>query len=1229
MSWHLPRPDSDFIIRLAGLCGTLKTERGQSMRPVAVVGIGKTPFGAFRDRDLRSLGVEAGQKCLENAGARPSEVEAFYLGNFAGPSFAGQNHLAPYIAGAMGIEGVPATRLEAACASGGSAFFHAFSSVAAGLYDVVLVTGVEKMTSQPTPRVSEILAGAGDLAGEIKAGATFAALFAMIARRHMHQYGTTREQMAAVAVKNHANAFMNPYAHMRKLITLEQALAGKLIAEPLTIYDCSLISDGAASVLLAPLERAAEFAGKPVLVAGIAQTSGPVALDEREDITTFAAVRKAAERAYKMAGVTAAEIQFAELPGAVEKSWEIAEQCGLELVFADDKGGRLHFPDYPLPPGFTSADEFLRHSCEEGAKKHYGELSDQVTRRLDHELQVIRQKGFATYFLIVADVVRYAKESGILVGPGRGSAAGSLASFVLGITELDPLRYGLIFERFLNPGREEPPDIDIDFPDNRREEVVGYVKRRYGAENVAQIVTFARMNARAVVRDVGRVMGLPYGEMDRLAKMIQGGPASTLAQGLETQEVKAAIESNRRLADLLTVARSLEGGARHASKHAAGIVIAPSESSKGLRDFVPLLRLEEGQFVTQFDMDGIKYLGLLKIDLLGLRTLTVLDETRRLVKRTRERDIDYRKLPLDDPQTYSVFSEGRTDGIFQFESSGMRDALRKLKPDRLEDLIALNALYRPGPMEQIDLFIRRHRGVEPPAYFVPELEPILKETYGIVVYQEQVLRIVNELAGYDMGKADDFRRSMGKKRADIMVREQNNFVEGAARKGIPKEKAGTIFEFLEKFAGYGFNRSHSAAYALLAYRTAYLKTHYPIEFMAALLTSELGDQDKIAEYAGECRKLKLIVLPPDINRSQAHFSVEAAGPRPGNGKGGGGDGKPGAQAIRFGLAAVRNVGVAAAQNMIRIREQGGDFRSIFDFCERVDSTVVNRKAAESLVKCGAFDSLGRREQLLAVLGQAVGRGSRRQDESQSGQESLFSAAEVEAAQVLPEVGETLEHSYLSYEKEILGCYVSGHPLAEYEQEVLQFSTQSLKPEKLDLAAAGARIRVAGIAGRVKRGLTKKKETFARFQLEDLEGTIEALAWPDVLKSSGECLANGAILMATGHLQKPDESRPTLIVREMMPLEEAQVRLTREVHLKVNTVGTDESVLVSIKEVAALSPGSASLFLHFRTLHHGDAVLEASPSFKVKPTRELISQFKAILGDDAVSLSETGYVSASP
>jgi len=897
---------------------------------------------------------------------------------------------------------------------------------------------------------------------------------------------------------------------------------------------------------------------------------------------------------------------FKDLPGALENTAKIAERCSLELRFADDPGGQPIFPQFEVPAPFTTADEYLRHLCDEGAVRRYGHVSQRITERMEHELRVIRELHFSPYFLILWDIIRFSRSEGIMVGPGRGSSAGSLVAFLLGITGVDPLKYNLFFERFLNAGRHEPPDIDVDFRDDRRGEVVEYVKKKYGAENVAQIGTLSRMHARAAVRDVGRAMGFTYGEVDRIAKLVPNVPGVDLDKAKESAEFRSVLAEKEGYQKLYSIARSVEGLARHASTHAAGVVIVPG----GLRSHVPLLRISDGVFVTQYDMNDLKNLGLVKMDLLGLATLTVLDECRILVKQTRGVEVDYLGLSLDDKAAFALFSEGKTDGIFQFESHGMKDNLRKLKPDRLENLIAMNALYRPGPMDQIELYIRRHRG-EKFVYDPPELEPILKGTYGIIVYQEQVQQVAHVIGGFSMEKADDFRRSMGKKIAEIMEEQRTPFVKGAEKNGIPTEKAAEIFEFLEKFAGYGFNRSHSTAYALLAYWTAYMKAHYPVEFMAALLTSEMGSQDKVAEYVSECRKMGVKILPPDISKSMASFSVEGT---PGKGNGSG-------QAVRFGLAAVKNVGESAVGAIVKARESGGPFKSLDDFCERVETASANKKVMESLIKCGAFDGAGgKREQLLTILDTAIARGSRRQDERKRGQSDLFGEAEKAFTEPLPDVEETPERTRLSYEKELLGCYISGHPLAEFEEEAREFASHTLQPETVGALPHQAPLRVAGVVTSVRMSVTREKKPFARFQVEDLEGSIDCVAWPEAYTKCGSCLTVGTLILVSGALERPSEGRPTMVARDMMRLEEAPARMTRTVHLLVGAVGADEAMLRSVQKVASMSPGEAALVIHLASLHHGEVLLEAHPSMNIKPTRELVAQLRALLGEDNVRLS---------
>jgi DNA polymerase-3 subunit alpha len=919
---------------------------------------------------------------------------------------------------------------------------------------------------------------------------------------------------------------------------------------------------------------------------------------------------------------------FAEIPEAVTNSGIIADRCGLELKFADDAGGKPIFPPFPVPAEYGSADDYLAHLAEEGARMRYGTPSAEVRERMEHELRIIRELTFSTYFLIVWDIIKYSKGQGIMVGPGRGSAAGSLVSYLLGITDVDPLKYGLIFERFLNPGRHEPPDIDMDFRDDRRGRVVEYVRNKYGVANVAQIGTVSRMHSRAVMRDAGRAMGIPYGEVDKLAKLVPNlakadGTKAELKDAMNVPEFKQALAGKPQYQRLFEVAISLEGLARHASTHAAGVVIVPG----GLAKHVPLLRITGGTdrdeeiHVTQYDMNDLKNLGLVKMDLLGLSTLTVLDECRELVEETRGVKVDYLKIPLEDQKTYELFAEGRTEGIFQFESQGMKDNLRKLKPDRLEDLVVMNALYRPGSIDRIDEYIKRHRGEKWPAED-PKLEEVLKDTFGIIVYQEQVQRIAHVIGGFSMEKADDFRRSMGKKNKVIMDAQQAPFVEGAKKNGFTDGKAQEIFEFLRKFAGYGFNKSHSTAYALLGYWTAYMKSHFPVEFMAALLTSEMNRQDKISEYVGECRKMKVKILPPDVNSSGIYFTVE--------GKAGGGNGS--GQAIRFGLAAVKNVGEGAVGSIVAQREKSGPFKSLFDFCERVEGQAVNKKFMESLIKCGAFDSIGgKREQLLLNLDQAMTRGARRQEQKRAGQEDLFGVGGSDDAfsGALPSVEETPERTRLSYEKELLGCYISGHPLAEFEDEIAQLGLDNLQPEILGSLPVSSPLRVAGVVTQLKEGQTKdKKKPFARFTIEDLEGSIECIAWQEVLGKCRECLKVGAVLLVNGTVDKQGD-RPTLISREISKLEDAPAKMVKTVHLVVNAVGSDEALLGSVRQVSSMSPGDAGVIIHVRTMHSGTVILEAHPSMNVKPTRELLGQLKALLGEENVRMSPSKSMEIAP
>src|SRR5574341_953940 len=705
---------------------------------------------------------------------------------------------------------------------------------------------------------------------------------------------------------------------------------------------------------------------------------------------------------------------FAELPEACRNTLAVAERCNLTLDF-----GAFHLPRYVVPDGHT-LDSYLRELATGGLRRRYGPApAAAIEARLDHELAVIEKMGFAGYFLVVWDFIHYARQRGIAVGPGRGSSAGSLTAYCLGITNIDPIRYGLLFERFLNPERISMPDMDIDFSDDRRDEVIDYVTKKYGTDNVAQIITFGTMGAKAVIRDVGRGLGMPYSDVDKIAKLVPNRLNISLDEAIaESPPLAEAVRSRPEVEELWRVAKCLEGLTRHASTHAAGVVISPDP----LIEHVPLYKDPKAgsKPTTQYAMGAIEKIGLLKIDFLGLRTLTVIANTLELIASGRGVPIKNGEIPLDDPATFHLLSEARTFGVFQLESSGMRDLLRRLRPERLEDIIALVALYRPGPMVMIDDFINRKHGKVKIAYDHPLMEAILKDTYGVMVYQEQVMRIASELAGFSMGEADVLRKAMGKKDPEMMDRQRKKFTDGAKAKGIPARAAEKIFDKMAPFAGYAFNKPHATSYALLAYQTAYLKTLYPVEFMTALLTSEMADTDKIVKYIDECRQMAITILPPDVNESGSHFAVVG-------------------DKIRFGLVAIKNVGEAAIQSMLATRRDKGPFRSLFDFCERVDLRLVNKRVIEGLIKCGSFDSLGAaRAQLMAVVDRAMEAAASSQRGRVMGQVSLLDALESKGAPgrqdpALPGIPEWSRNQRLAAEKETLGFYVTGHPLADFRE----------------------------------------------------------------------------------------------------------------------------------------------------------------------------------------------------
>jgi len=887
--------------------------------------------------------------------------------------------------------------------------------------------------------------------------------------------------------------------------------------------------------------------------------------------------------------------RFQELPEALTNTVAIAERCNLDLSF-----GGVHLPRYQVPPGHT-LDTYLAHLAWEGARARYGTLTPAIEERLKLELAAIEKAGFAGYFLVVWDFIRFARERKIPVGPGRGSAAGSLVAYALGITGIDPLRYGLFFERFLNPERISMPDIDIDFCDQRRGEVIDYVTTKYGSQNVAQIVTFATLGAKAIIRDVGRAMGMPYAEVDKIAKLVPPALNITLEEALnQSPPLRRLAETRPEVAELIAVARTLEGLTRHASTHAAGVVI----SGKPLIEHCPLYKGSRGEITTQYAMLDLERIGLLKVDFLGLRTLTVISHTLDLIEESRGVRLSIEDIPLDDPATFRLLGEARTAGIFQLESAGMQDLLRRLKPGRMEDIIALVALYRPGPMNMIDDFIQRRHGKVKVRYDHPAMEKVLQETYGIMVYQEQVMQIASELAGFSLGEADILRRAMGKKDPEMMDRQRKKFLQGAKARGIPEAKAERIFDQMNQFARYGFNKSHAAAYALIAYRTAYLKANYPVEFMAALLTSEREDTDKIARYIEECRQMKIPVLPPDINLSASDFRVEG-------------------DKIRFGLSAVKNVGEAAIQSILSARARQGRFTSLFDLCEAVDLRVVNRRVMESLIKAGALDSLGgKRSQLTAALDRAMELGSSRQRSRTRGQRSLLEIMEQDRepsprAPSLPDMEEWPTEQLLAMEKEVLGFYLSGHPLRDFEAQMRKVATCSLA--ELPSQPDRQRVVVCGLVSEIKRISTRNGDQMAFLSLEDLSGKAEVVVFPEVYAQVSSQLVKDLPLVVTGTVDVGEEATK-ILAAEIAPLSQKADNGPSRVDIYLPGEDCPPSLLMAVRAALSRHPGHCPVFLRLPTREGKGIVIAAGERFLVSADEALREDLKSVLGSDGVRFS---------
>jgi DNA polymerase-3 subunit alpha len=933
---------------------------------------------------------------------------------------------------------------------------------------------------------------------------------------------------------------------------------------------------------------------------------------------------------------------FPHHPHVLTGTMQFPERCNVPL----NKVGNP-FPEFPVPPGMD-LDGYFEQVCRDGLKKRLEtnvahlrsrgllrKTIEEYEARLQREIDCIKKMKFPGYFMIVWDFIRYAREQNIPVGPGRGSAAGSLVAYCMEITDVDPLQNELLFERFLNPDRISMPDIDIDFCMNRRGEVIEYVRRKYGNDQVAQIITFNTMAAKAAIKDVGRALSMPYGEVDRIAKMIQGRIGVTIAEVLKDNgPLTQAYESSAETKELIDTAMKLEGLVRGAGVHAAGVVIAP----RPLTELVPVTRTKDEAIVTSYDMGAIEKMGLLKMDFLGLTTLTVLDDALKLIKETRGETVDLVTIPLDDEKTYAqVFHKALTSGVFQFESGGMRDVLRRYKPNSVEDLTALNALYRPGPIQggMVDEFIERKWGRRAVEYELPELEPILRETLGVMLYQEQVMQISNKLAGFTLSQADMLRRAMGKKDVAEMAKQRVKFMEGAAANKHKKEIAGNIFDLMAKFAEYGFNKSHSAAYALLAYHTAYLKTHYPVEFMAALLTSETSKPENVVKYISECREIGIPVLPPDVQVSAASFTPSTITLPSGEKTG----------AIRFGLAAIKNVGHNAIESIISARvalhaEGATGFASLWEFCEKVDLRTMNKRVLESLIKAGAMDCFGRRAAVTAALDSAIERAQKAQKDAESGQSGLFGGlaslwtadepvAASSKAEALPSVPEWDEHTRLQNEKEVLGFFVSGHPMDKYREKLRNMKVVDtataceMKPEPQVFRRGGPsgpdpnEIQIAGVLTGLKVAKSKKSgELYASATLEDTVGKIEIIAFPKDYLKLAEKLKIEVPVVVRGSLRGEEDSAPKLSVTAIQALEDVKLKLPEALRIKVPLHSPDHALLEKLLGLFRESPGGGKLLLDFEEPGEFCAVLEPRGAM-VAADRLFIDRVEELVGRGAV------------
>ncbi len=896
------------------------------------------------------------------------------------------------------------------------------------------------------------------------------------------------------------------------------------------------------------------------------------------------------------------EIQkvFPEDEDAIQRTIDIANKCNFELP-RPPKERPYYMPVYKIDDSSLSYEEYFKKIAKEYLKNKYKNITAEVKKRFEHELEIIKNMGYAGYFLIVKDIIEYAKKNNIPVGPGRGSAAGSLIAYIFGITNIDPLKYGLIFERFLNPDRISPPDIDIDFSDEGREEIINYIVNKFGKNKVAQIITFQTLKPRQAIRDVGRVLDVPLKEVDLLAKKVPEGPNITFENAISNEEFSNYINKNQTREEIVKYAMRIEGLIRQYSTHAAGIVISPDD----LLNIVPLTLAREGEeenkkgklgFMTQYSMEFLEKLGLLKFDILGLRNLTVIKKANSLIKENKNIDIDFSNSNYSDKKVYELLSEGNTNGVFQLESEPMRDILIKIKPVSFEEIIAIIALYRPGPMKMIDDYINRKKGNITKIEGLEDLKKydFLKETYGIPIYQEQVMQIAVIVAGFSLSEADNLRRVMAKKKISEMEKIKVKFIEGAIKNKYSKTKAELIFDKLEQFAEYGFNKSHAAAYAILSYQTAYLKANFPLEFFTALLTSVIEKTDKIAEYIEDAKKNNIKILPPDINKSDVEFKIEK-------------------NTIRYALAAVKNVGILAATDIVKTRKELGDFKDIYDFCEKINSRTITSKTIESLIKSGAFDfTLISRSQLFNSIGDALKEAEIKQKNLSIGQGFLF---EVETKRDLSQVKEWSDSEMLNYEKEVLGFYMSRHPLARYEKLIKNISIpiKDLKNYNID-----DEVIVSGIIFDLKSKLTNQGKENIHFFLEDLTGKLEVIVTDRVPKDKKELFNENVMIMIRGNLSFYDNNI-YLFAKSAITLDEAY-KLCEFLHIRIREIGLEDIELNEIKNLLFKEKGNVKVIFHIITKNNKEFILNLSDDKKIKISEELIEKLESIIGENNAWIS---------